>query len=574
MASEGSPGGISRRSFVKYAALGGLVAVGAYSAYKFPEGWDKWLRYGQKDWELAPGVVDYDYVMKHGYGPTSLGFENDIRDSPPSARILNVAQWYDYWPGKTVIDFARYMETKWGVTGVVVNWTSNIYTSNEELFTWVTQTGRKFDVMFPTNYTVETLEKAGLLVNMNKDWIPNYVNIFGPVPTAFPPRFEARRSDLVPEAQDYPQYANGFNNEAGVDYRTPALNGYAYRMNTETYPNPRGTEYFTWDERNSLIAIPYQWGTTGIGYRTDIFRKEDIERLGWAVFELSSYTNPEWLNPRTGQKEPKTFSLTKKRMLLDDMREVYTGALKAVGWKNQEAFRAQGLTTADPTAITKNRAPPYDAAPFNGDYQWSNNETEDPKLQDSMDWLLSFRGDMFGFNTPQQGPWLVSGTMSVDQAWSGDVMYAVRPNTDQFVPVDYFVPKEGGARWIDNATIHRESEKLWLSHEFLNYILDPVVGAVISSWNLYASPNAWSFKLLRYDDAYSFHGFYPDGTTPYNWNPAAEHRIYSDIALGMYGDATLGRYQGQPILPRCEYQKDVGVRNTLKYFRYWRAVKY
>src|SRR3989304_4129885 len=156
-----------------------------------------------------------------------------------------------------------------GVTVAGSGRTPNIATSNEELFTWVSQTGRKFDVMFPTNYTVETMEKAGLVVNLNKDWIPNYVNIFGRTPTSFPDRFEPYRSDhrYVP---DYPDYG-GFNNEAEVDFRSPDLNGYQYRMNRDTYPEPRGSDQITWDEQNSLIAVPYQWGTTGIGYRSAIF---------------------------------------------------------------------------------------------------------------------------------------------------------------------------------------------------------------------------------------------------------------------------------------------------------------
>jgi hypothetical protein len=42
----------------------------------------------------------------------------------------------------------------------------------------------------------------------------------------------------------------------------------------------------------------------------------------------------------------------------------------------------------------------------------------------------------------------------------------------------------------------------------------------------------------------------------------------SDIAM-QYTE--LGR---PPILDRCEYQHDVGVKNTLRYFKYWRTVKF
>lgn len=577
MAEGGAPREISRRSFVKYAAVGALAAAGIYSGLVYPAGWQKWTTYGQKPWEIAPGVVDYRVVLERSYGPPELGFDNDIRTAPDDAKLLNVAQWYDYWAADTIRNFTTWMETRWNVPGVRVRWTSNIYTSNEELFTWVTQTGRKFDLMFPTNYTAETMEKAGLLANMKREWIPNYVNVFGPVPTQFPPGFETTDPQLTHQPT-YPgltdEYGNGYNNPAAVDFRDPVINGYAYRGNTDTYPSqkphPLGG---TWGEQDGIVAVPYQWGTTGIGYRNDVFRKQDIEALGYEVFGLPAYTNPDRIDPDTGQ--PMTFNLHLKRMMLDDMREVFTAALKVVGWERQEEFKEQGLTAADPTAIAKNATPPYDASPFNRDFQWSSNEVDAEKLTPARDWLQSFKADMWGFNTPQQGPWLVSGTMYVDQAWSGDIMYAVRPNSDQHLPVDYFVPKQGGARWIDNAVIHRECERLWLAHEFINYLCDPRVGADISNWNLYGTPLGWSFELLHNDPTYHWHGRYPDGRD-YYWNPAEDYRIYSDIAID--GDSSIAEIYWNagrpPILERCEYQKDVGVRNTLRYFKEWRQVKF
>ncbi len=545
---------ISRRSFVKLTAAGGLAAFAGYSGLVYPAGLQKWLTFGRKPWEVDLGVVDYDRVMKVSYGPSELGFAKEIRTSPPEERILNVAQWYDYWPGSVVADFTKYMDNKWGIKGVAVNWTSNIYISNEELFTWVTQTGRKFDVMVPTNYNIETMEKAGLVVNLNKAWIPYYQFIFGKVPLEVPKPFISPTwtdNNKVVQQIPHPALANGYNNEAGMNFRDPTLNGYQYRGNRGTYPNPRGTDHFTWGEDNGLLAVPYQWGTTGIGYRSDVFRSEDIETLGWDVFELTSYTNPEWMNPKTGKPEPRTFDLTKKKMMLDDMREVFTAGLKDVGWKRQ---LAAGLT---PTPVSHGP----DAS---GQSQWSANEISEDKLTAARDWLLTFRQSSFGFNTPQQGPWLVSGTMYFDHSWSGDVMYAIRPNSSLHYPVDWFVPKQGGARWIDNLAIHRECEKLWLSHEFINYIHEPEVQAAISSWNLYGTPNSWAFRILKDDPSYTYNGQNLDGS-PYRWNPTEDWRIYSDIALG---------YNRGPVLYRTEYQKDVGVKNNLKYFTFWRHVKF
>jgi len=425
MASKGLIKNVSRRTFLKYAGIGGLAAFGAFSALKYPSGWTKWLSFGQKPWEIAPGVVDYSLVAQFE-GPMNTDGVPQAYIDNPDMRILNVAQWYDYWPGYVIRNFTDYMNKKFNLPACEARWTSNIYTSNEELFTWVTQTGRKFDVMVPTNYTVETMEKAGLLVNLEQDWIPNYLNIFGRVPSApttpFYPTTYTDPGTGLPATIDYPGFAAGdpYNNAASVDFRDPILNGYAYRGNTTTYatqkPHPGGG---AWSDSNGiptldgLVAIPYQWGTTGIGYRQDVFRQQDIEAYGWDVLGLSSYTNPD---------SGITYDLTKKRMMLDDMREVFTAALKEVGFADQERLGAEEVSLPGSHPEWRNPAPPPVIfppttevhkldSPYNKLYQWSNNEVAETKLQDSADWLNGITGTMWGFNTPQQGPWLVSGTM-------------------------------------------------------------------------------------------------------------------------------------------------------------------
>lgn len=552
-ASKEDPRAIRRREFIVLSITAGLAAASTVLGVNsvLPSLLLARSPRLPKAWEVVPGVVDYARVRAESYGPPELGFAKDIRQSPPSERVLEIAQWYDYWPGSVVASFGDWMEAKWGVSGVSVRWTSNIYTSNEALRDWVLA-GRRFDLMFPTNYMVETLEKLGELVNLNKDWIPSHVNLFGRVPFSFPPAFETTRDELLPST--YPgltdEYGSGYNNHGGADFRDPSLNGYASRGNLDTYPVQKPhPQSGTWDEADGLLAVPYLWGTTGIGFRSDVFRRADVEALGWNLFEQSSYTNPF-----SGQ----TYDLQSKMMLLNDPREVFTAALKTVGWVRQEDFRTQGLTTADPTAIVRNRGatqPPgsspatYAESPFNSEYQWSSNETEDGRLEAASSWLRSIRPRLWGFNTAQQGPWLVSGNVYADQIWSGDMVYAARPNSSQFLPIDYVFPKEGSTCWIDCAVIHRESDKLWLAHAFIDYLLDAGIGAEIAAWTLYPTPNAWSFEILHQDPAFSYSGIYPDGS-PYTWNPAEDPRIYADLAFG---------YSGRPILERCERHRDLGI---------------
>jgi len=129
---------------------------------------------------------------------------------------------------------------------------------------------------------------------------------------------------------------------------------------------------------------------------------------------------------------------------------------------------------------------------------------------------------------------------------------------------------------IDNAVIHRESENLWLCHQFINYILEETagwgVGSAITSWNSYATPNGPSFYVLHTD---------PRFNAITGWNQTTDRRIYADIAVvpvtntqDLSDPVNWQPMPGQSILDRTEYQKDVGVKNTLKYFEYWRTVKF
>ena len=384
-------------------------------------------------------------------------------------RTLRIAQWYDYWPGSVLTNFVDLIRNRYGVT---IDISQEIYTSDQEVFTWITTAGKKFDLIFPADFNVEQMVRAGLLYNMNKDWLPNYGNLF-------------------PWLKD------------------PAQNRYAY-------PNGR-----------DLYAVPYQWGTTGLGFRTDKgWTRDDIRQAGMELF---------WMDQFMG------VDLSRKVMMLDENRECFGLTYKRLGWNEQ-----LDLGWA-PTNLTANPAAPYD-----GEYQWSQNETGQARLDAATQALIDARSRLYAFNTVNQGPYLTLDVVYIDMAWSGDIMYAIRPHTSTPQPVDYVIPEQGGTRWVTNAAIPRDCRNLWLVHEFINYLLDPEVGANITDWNLYATPNAESFDLLT---------AYPS----YGWDPREDERIYADLAFG---------YSGPPILERCEFQHDLGPEATIRFLTAWNDVKF
>ena len=455
---------MSRRRFLKWgllaagvtgaAALGGGILTGAI---KIGGG------SGLNSWETSKGVVDYSRV------PQTI-----------DTSTLRVAQWYDYWPGRFITNFEGYIRQKYNRTVDVV---VDIYTSNEEVFTWITQSGRKYDVMFPTNYMAQIMDRAGLLVNVNEDWLPNLSNLADGVKTA----------------------ANG---QTLGDFLTPQGTPYAFRTNGARY------------------CVPYQWGTTGIAYNTNVFTEADIRSLGWDVFRQSSWGGT---------------ALTDRMGMLDDMREVLGVGMKAAGW---DAQVTAGLT---PTGIPSNPA-----APYGGAYQWTENEVEESKVNAARDAILAYKPNLLGFNTQNQGPNVRDGITYAQHGWSGDIIYAIQPYSQTAYPVNYVIPRQGTARWVDSAVVYRESKNLWLVHEFINYFLDVVQGTVITDWNLYATPNIESYDALA---------VYPAGCTPgsCHYDPREDTRIYptsSDLGL-------------------CDYQRDVGVDATQRrYIPAWNDIKF
>ena len=88
---------------------------------------------------------------------------------------------------------------------------------------------------------------------------------------------------------------------------------------------------------------------------------------------------------------------------------------------------------------------------------------------------------------------LVAGDVWVAQLWNGDTMQA-KVESDQ---IDYVIPKEGTTIWCDSMCIPKGAPHPRAAHAFLDYILRPEVGASISKFTGYGSPNAKSTASME-----------------------------------------------------------------------------
>jgi len=181
---------------------------------------------------------------------------------------------------------------------------------------------------------------------------------------------------------------------------------------------------------------PYQWGTTGIGYLSD---KLD-EPASWSII----------FEPDEGADYFGRYTM------LDDSREAFAAALIYLG---------------------------YDI-----------NTISEPELEEARDLLIQAKAGVSGYDSDTFEDLVASEENLLAHGWNGDFLFALEDNEN----IAYTVPQEGGVIWIDNICIPitaTPEEKL-AAEMFIDYLLDPEIGAQLSEWNYYASPNAAAEEIL------------------------------------------------------------------------------
>jgi spermidine/putrescine-binding protein len=137
-----------------------------------------------------------------------------------------------------------------------------------------------------------------------------------------------------------------------------------------------------------------------------------------------------------------------KIMMLKDMRECFAAALKTMG---------KSVNEKDPGVL----------------------KLAGEKLKRQKPLVKAYDSDTFAEE-------LRRGTVVLAQGYNGQVAKLVAEEPDKF---GYVVPKEGATVWIDNVCIPAKASNPDAAHAFINYLLEPDVGARIVNAASYASAN-------------------------------------------------------------------------------------
>ncbi|MCI0577346.1 MAG: spermidine/putrescine ABC transporter substrate-binding protein [Chloroflexi bacterium] len=187
-------------------------------------------------------------------------------------------------------------------------------------------------------------------------------------------------------------------------------------------------------------CVPYQWGTTGIAYRAGHPFFEENPPDSWAyLFE------PEMLEQYSEGGVN----------VLDDQRELLAAALAYLGHDMNSTDRAQ--------------------------------------LEEARDLILAAKPYWETFNSSDyDSSLLVPDEVVLSHSWSGDAAEAYWDTySDETEDGNWYyaIPKEGAVKWLDNICITSFSERKETALHFMNYLLDAEVGAAITNFTFFASPN-------------------------------------------------------------------------------------
>jgi spermidine/putrescine transport system substrate-binding protein len=187
----------------------------------------------------------------------------------------------------------------------------------------------------------------------------------------------------------------------------------------------------SYDPHNTF-SIPFIWGTTGIFVNKSYVDPKSIQN--WSDFWDNKFEN--------------------QLMLLDDSREVFSVALRVLGYSANDN---------DPEHIKQAYL----------------------KLKELLPNIKIFKSD--GVVTI-----MIDEDANIGMAWDGDLYKAKKENPD----LEYILPKDGFVIYVDNFAIPKGAPHQANAYKFLNFMLRPDVAKAVAISNHFATPNLAAQKLL------------------------------------------------------------------------------
>jgi len=226
------------------------------------------------------------------------------------------------------------------------------------------------------------------------------------------------------------------------DYIIPALikNGLLAPLRKENVPNIKNVDpkfgNREYDPGNKYTA-PYQWGTVGLFIRKK--PGETVDETWGLIFDP--------------KKSIGSF------LMIDDSRAAIGAALKYKGYSLNTVDKKQLKEARDLIIAAKKRS-------------------------------LGFEGGVGIKNK------VLAKVCKAGMVYNGDAVRGMKEDGETY----FFAPREGTEIWLDNMAIPAKAPDRDMAEKFINYILDAKVGAQLSNFNQYATPNAAAKEFISAAD--------------------------------------------------------------------------
>jgi spermidine/putrescine transport system substrate-binding protein len=116
---------------------------------------------------------------------------------------------------------------------------------------------------------------------------------------------------------------------------------------------------------------------------------------------------------------------------------------------------------------------------------YSPSTTNPAEINKARDFLIQHKDNIKAFVADTGQDVLNQGEIDLTNEWSGDMFQVMQENPD----LRYVIPKEGTTVYTDLMAIPKGAPHKKLAEQFINFILEPKIGATISNFIHYGSPN-------------------------------------------------------------------------------------
>ena len=344
-------------------------------------------------------------------------------------RVLNCEDYIGeddivpFWDEAEEESYAGVLEAfsayEWEVNHKKVNVIYDTFDTNETMLSSLKTGKSTYDLICPSDYTIQKMMSLGMLEPFDEGALPNYDAYVSKYLLGKMKEIKAENGDGSGELHEINEYAKG-----------------------------------------------YMWGTLGITYNPAL-----VAKTAGISEEEVKYDMNDW-NSLWDKKYKGIMSIK------DSMRDTYSvGIMRLFDKEIREEMEASGYFTPGSYELKEDC---YDDALANYSPKLATdffNKCDEETVKKVEKVLLELKGNVFGFEVDSGKDDIVKGLVGMNLAWSGDAVYSLdRAEHEADQTLYYSVPKTGGNIWFDGWVMPKsDSLHKAEAQEFVDFLSHPAI---------------------------------------------------------------------------------------------------